>query len=262
MAIILDEFDRRRLMAGLRNRATGRQVFDLLHDPGSIAVAVIAIATEPTATDTLTIGADVYEFVATAGAVADDANIAVELDGAVANTRDNLVDAINAVDADNLHANITNVATDAPALANGTEAVLATEVGATVVIQTATRPGGDLQSASPSIVLAEALTDASDIWDVGNVNLNTLAGRAKASRVKVTTEITVTAAMITATGVRIDLPFQPAHFVWQAHLSTGAKRFTANDLMTATADGLLLTLAGGAGPDIQATDVVTVVAYE
>lgn len=255
-------FDLRRLQAGLRDRSTGERVWDLLHDPGVTPVAVIAMATEPTATDTLTIGGDVYEFVATAGAVADDANIAVELEGAVADTRDNLVDAINAVNATNLHANITNIATTAPALANGTERILATEIGATVAIQYADGPGGAVNVGDPSILLGEALTDASDIWDVGDVNLNTLGGKDKTAREQISTSFVVTAAMITAGVIRVDLPWQPSQYSWSARLVTGEHRLTANDLVLAISTGLEVTLTGGGAPDIQATDILTLVAHE
>jgi hypothetical protein len=111
-------------------------------------------------------------------------------------------------------------------------------------------------------VLGEGLTAAADVWDVGNVNLNTLAGKAPQARRKVVTSLTVTAAMITAGSVRIDLPFQPTHFVFQAVTSSGGARLTANDTVVAGASGLTVTLAGGVAPDIQATDVLTVVAYE
>ena len=258
----LDTFDLRRLQAGLNNRTTGQQVFDLLSDPGSIAVAAINIATNPTATDTIGIGADTYEFVAAAGDVADDANIAVEIKGSATLTRDELVAAINATDANNQHPTIFQTDSTTPALANGTEAVLATEVGTTVLIQSATKPGGAIQAADPSIVLAEALTDASDVWDVGDVNVNTLAGRAKSQRQQATTSIAITAAMITAGVIRIDLPWQPTHWTWQARQATGEIRQSVADIVIASAAGLAVTLDGGISPSIQATDVLTVVAYE
>lgn len=255
-------FDKRRLEVGLRDRSTGIRVWELLHDSGSIPVAILGMATEPTATDTVVIGADTYEFVATAGAVTDDSYIAVELTGTVADTVDNLVDAINAVDPDNLHANITNIATTAPALANGTEYVLATEVGSTIVVQYANGPGGAARVGDPSIVLGETLTDASDLWDVGNVNLNTLAGAALTARRQIVTSIAITAAMITAGSVRIDLPWQPTHFTFQGLTSAGVQRGVGADAVVAGATGLTVTLVGGVSPDLQATDVLTVVAYE
>lgn len=262
MTTTLTTADERRFEVGLRNTGTGQKAFDLLFDPGSIPVAVLNVATNPTAADTIGIGDDTYEFRGSGADLSDDAFIAVEIAGSAADTRDNLVDAINAVDADNAHPTIFQTDSTTPALANGTENVLATETGTTVVVQGANAPGGDAAAGSPSIVLAESLTNASDTWDVGNVNLNTLAGVAKSSRQTVTTELVITSAMITAGTIRIDLAFQPTHYTWQARQDTGEIRHSVNDIVVPASNGFSVTLNGGGSPDVQNTDVLTVVAYE
>lgn len=228
---------------------------------GAVPAQILSIGTEPTATDTVVIGADTYEFVASSGAVADDANIAVELTGTVADTVTNLIAAINAEDADNQHANITNVATDAPALANGTEAVAASLLSAgKVLVKGAERAGGSPKAGAGVLALSETLTAAADGWDPGSVNMSTLGGEAPgALRVGIST---YTVANASAGGLRVfSFDFTPKAFMVQARSSTGGERQTdGGDVFALSGNDVVLTLAGGAAPDIQDTDVVTVVA--
>lgn len=252
------------LEVGLRHRATGRAVAGLLDDAvdnGSLASASLVLSAQPTTTDTIGIGGDTYEFVAAAGNVANDANIAVEIGASAAATRANLIAAINATDADNQHATINNVADTAPALANGTEDVVADEVGTDVRVRTADAPGGNVLGASPSLVLAEVITAAADIWKEGNVNMNTLGGAAPASRAHAIAEVTVTAAMVT-NGKQVSFPFTPTRFRVQVTDSFGVVRGNGSDSFAIANDGVLVTFGGGADPDIQATDVLQIEAWE
>jgi hypothetical protein len=255
----LNAKDRRQLQVALRNTAKGNKIFtmlDQLEDSGIAASARLAFPNQPTTADTIDIGADTYEFVTASGNVADDANIAVEIGGSAALTLANLVVAVNAGTTGNQHANINNIADTAPALANGTENLVADAVGTDLRIRTASYPGGDVKSGDPSIVLAEAITDAANVWKEGNVNMNTLAGRAQQNSRTTLAKITVTAAMIT-NGAKIDCPFTPAHFIAQAVTSAGVPRgTTGTDAYTIANDGILVTFGGGAAPDIQATDVI------
>lgn len=258
----------RRLLHFVADRATLETVVDLITDGvpnppgGSVPVAILNLATNPTAGDTLTIGSDVYEFRAAAGSLANDGNIAVAIGAAVGDTQTNLINAINAVDANNLHPTVFKSDGVTPAKANGTMAIVADEpVANKIRIKYADEAGGTAIAGDPSISLGEALTAAADIWEVGNVNLNTLAGRLAYQDQSVAT-LTITAAMVTATRVRIAFPFTVGHYMVQIRSSAGKLRNEAlsDDTFTIDNGDILIGLAGGAAPDIQATDTVTVIA--
>jgi hypothetical protein len=256
----LDNQDLRHLQVGLRNNRIGRKVFDMLsdiEDSGVVAGAPLAMPNQPVTTNTIDVGADVYEFVTSAGNVADDANIAVEIKGSAALTRAELIAAINATNEANEHANINNVADDAAALANGTEKVVADEVGTDVRVRNADAPGGNPLAGDQDILLAEAITDAADIWKTGDVNMNTLGGRAQGARQRTLAEITVTAKMIT-NGHRIDAPFTPTRFSVQVTTAGVVIGTTSSDAYAIANDGLQVTFGGGAAPDMQVGDVLRV----
>lgn len=258
----------RQLISGIGNALLGellRDTVDAAADGGVIPHAELVMSQQPTTGDTVTIGADVYQFKASGESVSNNARIAVQIGASAALTRANLIAAINARDANNLHANILNVAGTAPAKANGTEKVRAFESGNNVVIEPTRLVPGDSVSypSSPSILLAEAITHASDIWVEGAVNLNTLGGRAEAMRQRSRSSTTITAAMITATARRVRFPFTPTGFTVQIRTATGAIRLTdGGDTFAIDGNDVLITLAGGAAPDIQATDIVTIEAWE
>lgn len=254
----------RRLEVGLNNQRTGRivgRVINRSHNQGSPASATLALPNQPTATDTIDIGADTYEFQAGAADLADDANIAVEIGGDAGETRDNLIAAINATYDPNEHPTIFQTDSTTAALANGTEKVFADEVGTGVRIRNANAAGGTVVSGEQSIVLAEAITDAADIWDVGDVNMNTLGAVTGGEGRWATAELTVTAAMIT-NGCRLDFGFTPAWIDVSVIDSSGVVRGNGADAYTLDTDGVAIAFGGGADPDIQATDVLRVVAYE
>lgn len=228
---------------------------------GSVAVARLLMANQPADGDTIGIGANTYSFTDTGvnTVVNNDAHIAVVIGGSAALTRANLIAAING--AGTAGATVTLADAVTPALDDGTENLLADQVGTTVRIRSASAPGGTVTAADPSIVLAESITDAADVWDVGAVNMNTLAGAAKALRLEATAVLTVTAAMITSK-VRVDFPFTVTGFLVQVRSSTGGLRTgVIGDLAAIDTGGLLLTFDGGAAPAIQATDVVTIHAW-
>lgn len=232
------------------NRLTGR-------NEGSVATARLAMPNQPAHQDTIDIGADVYEFLlAGSGTVtALDANIVVPIGAAAADTRDNLLAAINATV---LTAGVFTKPSGGAAAIIGTEPIVADELTTDVRIRSAFAPGGSVVGASPDILLAEAITDAADIWDVGNVNLNTLAGVAGGEFQTGVTSLTITAAMLTAGDVRFDFEFTVVDFTVTVKSSTGAGKITGVDTVAIDNGGLLLTLGGVA---IVATDVVTVMAW-
>ena len=184
---------------------------------GCATVALVLGGANPVDTDTLTIGADVYEIVDSGvdDDVSNDTYIAVAKGVDLTATAANLVAAINADDADNAHDSCFKTDSVTPALANGTENVLAvsTMQGGVrhIVIASADAPGGNLTGADPSILLAEGLTDGLNIWNVGNVDLNTLGGHVKAQLKQLHQSITITTAMLT-NNLWVAIPFTPR--VW------------------------------------------------
>jgi len=123
--------------------------------PAAVAASKsLNLATLPTANDTVTVNGQVYRFVATPGATAND--VAYGADAAAA--RANLILAING------GANSGNygTATVANALAS------AAAGGGTTVLVSARTAG----TAGNSIALAEALTDPADVWLAGATALS------------------------------------------------------------------------------------------
>lgn len=227
-------------------------------DLGSAASAEATFAGQPTATDTLVIGADTYEFVAAAGDVADDAYIAVEIGSDAEETLDNLVLGINATYRPNQHPTIFKTDSVTPALANGTENLVADKLGTTVCrLRSAVAPGGAVVGADPSIALdASSATNIS--FNTGDVNMNTLAGKVESTAREIgMAQLTITTAMITATKARISFPFTVAGFVLQGRTALGVPvAQTADTFLIDNGDVLL-----GLGTDLANTDVVTVIAW-
>jgi len=203
------------------------EVVDAVHDEGSAAVVVLIQAGVPTASDTLTVGADSY--------VADTDFVI----GTAEVTLDNLL---------------------ADAVANGTENLFWDKLDATHLrIRSADAPQGNIIGADPDIALVNGLSNWST--DVGDVNMNTLAGKALSKRPMSAVPITISAAMITAGAVRVAFPFTPNVIQVMPVTSAGVHRNTQNDNFTISGDDVLITLAVGGAPDIQNTDVVHVIAY-
>lgn len=199
---------------------------------GGCATATLAMPNQPIATNTITIGADIYEFDGVG------VNINVVIGAAAADTRANLIAAINT---------------------QGTEDVVADEIGTGVRIRSADAPGGNPVGADPNILLAEAITDAADVWDVGNVNLNTLGGEVPAQAIGQST-LAITADMITAGAVRIDFPFTVLGYILIGKTAAGVFANGGADDSAIANGGVVVTLNGGVG-DYAATDVLTVIAW-
>lgn len=233
---------------------------------GSAQNAVLNFATNPTNGDTVTIGDDIYEFnlEATDDDISADTRIYVKIDTTVALTRALFVAAINADDPDNLHPT-GDLSTGLPAKANGTENVVARVISNTIQIRSADQPGGTVTSSNESILLAQGLTHAADVWLTGDVNMNTLGGADPAPYGASIQCKTITADMIANT-VRYSFPFAVTGFITQTRDATGALRMDddlglTGDLFTIANGDVLVTFDGGAAPDIQADDVVCVVAF-
>ena len=212
-------------------------------DEGSVAVAQLIFAGQPSNTDTLDIGGDTYQFLTTpAGATSD---IEVDIAASAELTIDELVLAINGAAGLN----------DAVASEN----LLAVKGGTTICkIRSAAAVGGAVAAADPDILL-DASGQTNGSWDVGDVNMNTLAGKAAAQRESATVVLPLTAAMLTATHTRVSFPFTPVAFELNVRSATGLP-ITAATAETALIDGDDILL-GSLGTDWSATDVVTITAY-
>ncbi len=201
---------------------------------GVASSATLIQAGQPVATETLTVGADTYE------ADGAGANINFVIAGTAEGTLDNLL---------------------AAAAASGTENLFWEKLNATTLqISAADAPQGNISGLNPSIALdASSLTNYS--WNVGDVNLNTLGGDASGQQEYGVSSIAVTAAMISAGYVRFSYPFTVREWVSNVMTSAGITRLTQNDTFVVSGNDIVVTLNGGGAPDIQATDVIRIVAY-
>lgn len=202
--------------------------------PG-VAASVVAIqAGQPSDTDTLDVGGDTYQFLTTpAGATSD---IEVEIGASAEETLDNLL---------------------AAAIASGTEALLWEKLAATQLqLTNADDAQGSILAGEQDIALdASGATNWS--FNVGDVNMNTLAGKAAGAASVAMAQLTITTAMITATVARLSFPFDPAGFTFSAVTAAGVPVAFTADAFAVSGNDVVVTL----GTDLANTDVLTVAAY-
>lgn len=201
-------------------------------DAGQIACATLLLATQPTATNTVTIGSDVYEF----DGAGSNINVALGVD--VDATRAAFVAAINTLGTENL------VAEDGTPIADA------------VTIFKAEEPGGDkVAGAGDSVALAETLADAGDVWNQANMNIT---GKAEGIQKMCTGEVIIDATNL-ATEFYLECGFTVSKVMWAAFDTNGAPAVT-----TATVDpsgtGILVNADAGATA-LTATDVVRFIAW-
>lgn len=208
--------------------------FEALEDEiqsGSPASTTLLQGGQPSANDTLDVGADTYEFDGTG-----TANINVTIGGTAEATLDNLL---------------------AAAVANGTENLLWDKLDATHLrLRNADAPQGNLLAGEQDIAIdASGATNWS--CEAGDVNMNTLGGAAAGTAEMASTTLTITTAMITATTARVSFTFTPRVVQFSAYTSAGVvKAFTA-DAVNIVGDDVVLTL----GTDLANTDVVHITAF-
>lgn len=234
--------------------AYGVDGITLLED-GVIPSARIDLSVNPTDTNTLTIGADVYEFVNTAvnANVGVDTRKGVVIGGAAANTLTSLIAAINNTVA-TPHPSLFLIDGVTAALSRGVENVVAVAAGTDLVIRPALSPGGTPVASSPSIALSDALT-AVVAWSMTNLNLG--GGRTTSTARVAHTQFTVTTAMITDGTHRFDVNFTVAGYLVGARTTGGVAKGTGTDTVALSGSTFTLTLAGGGG-DLADGDVVSV----
>ena len=157
---------------------------------------------------------------------------------------------------------ITDASTaDGQAAANGTESIVADEIGTDILrIRYATGVGGSpiapLTAAEAAIALAEVLTPAASVWSHANLNLSPYRVRGGFFAAHT---FTVTTQMITDTArnpARISFPFIVTGYALGLHrVSSGglpipaAQLAAGSDTITIDNGDILVTLGGGGGAD-------------
>jgi hypothetical protein len=220
----------------------------VMNNKGIVPSARLHVATNPSDTNTVVIGGHTFTFKTTLAAAG--ATTQVKILGTAALSRSALVDAINGV------SNVNVV----PATTPHTVAVVADVIDTDDVrVRLADQKGGVALAAAKAdadIAVSETLADAADVWDRANLDAT---GHSDAGASTAMGSIEITAAMITATKVYMEFPFTPVVFTALAVTSAGAQRaFT--DTLTIESNAVKITLAGGASPNLQAGDIVTIFA--
>lgn len=166
---------------------------------GTVPGSRLAASVQPTANDTVTIAGKVFTFVAALSAAA--ANLQILRGASAAAAYANLVDAINGKAST---AGVTWLEATTPfAQTVAADMVTATQLR----LRYATARGGlPLSGIAPSTALAASITGGAAAWT--NANLNTV-GKASADVQQSYGAVTVTAAMITAGFIDVELEFQP-----------------------------------------------------
>jgi hypothetical protein len=252
---------------GLRGDVSSKQ-------PIPMMPTTILLSTNPTTTDTLTIDGQVYEFVTAAGAVAADVNIAVAIGASAAATQTNLLAAINGTAAA-LHANITNVATTAPAIGVGSKPVFGEVVSNVLRLyyMGAGNQGVDPTSMTqdqmanyptvfPSFAVSDTLT-AVVAWTVLNFNLLPTFNSVRSVHGSVGVRIAITTAMITASTLVIRFPggdsITGCHV--QCFSAAGLQKVLDSTTYVIASGVLTITLLSTGTVDPADTDVLDVIVF-
>lgn len=180
------------------------------------AVWTTADGLNPTATETLTIGADIYEF----GGVGGNINVTIGVD---------------------LDATLTNFVT---ASAAGTEDIAYTNLGGgDLEILTADAPGGTIYPNPIPVITPSQVLDVVAIHSDGHV-----AGQSQESGV-----LTFDAVNTLIAGLVIPITITPRLIMWKLYAATGAEKATSMTVVTGAAS-ITLDPTAGATPPV-ATDV-------
>ncbi|MEK6683890.1 MAG: hypothetical protein AABY46_04445 [Nitrospirota bacterium] len=214
---------------------------------GSAMQARINIGTVPANGETITIGANVFEFrTSTPPAAGTAGRIWVyEGGGVVATARANLVNAINNV-------------VDAPNITyNGavTETFISSAVAAVITVVSAATAGGAIAASGTATAVSETLGAAADVWDV-NVLGVLHGGKAENTRASGMAGGVISAGHITRGTITFNFPFTPTRCILVNRMRP------QNEAYVITGQSVVLTTAAGATPNNQAGDVVDVFAWE
>jgi len=194
--------------------------------------------------DTVTIGADVYEFNANTPPSGGTAGYIWVYQGASsAVSRANFINAVNGV------IDAPNITYDGAV----TETFLA-GAGVTtgdVVVISADAAGGSIAPSDTPTATTETLTTGTDIWDGATMRQGQEQGPVPAAM----TSITLTAADIAKGNVQAYFTFAPSHCI----LVNRSR--PQDEAYTITGNAVSLTLAGGGSPNNQSGDVIDIIAF-
>ncbi len=197
---------------------------------GAIGWSVLPYTGQPSDTETVVIGGTTFEFCTAAGAVANNAYVAVLIGANARATMVNLAAAINAADVDGLHDSLFKIGGVLPAVANSAEAVLAIHANGVDVdngnlyILNADEAGGTpVAGSTPSLVLSDTATNVGP-WKWTNLNLSTgstptaMINRARVAHTVVAGDLTATQPLL------IPVAFAPTSVIAQVADAQGARR--------------------------------------
>lgn len=206
------------------------ELADEAQSKGSVAIVILKQVGQPDSNDTLVVGGDTYEIDGVGG------NINVAKGGDAAATLDNLL---------------------AEAIAHGTASLLWDKLDATHLrLRSAAAPNGAVAAADPAIGI-----DASNLtnWsaDSGNVNMNTLAGKAVGQQSFCATKLALNAGHAAEGSVRVAFTFAPSVIHVTAFTAAGAVKATAAATFVVSGNEIIITLNGA----LVATDVLHITAY-
>jgi hypothetical protein len=194
--------------------------------------------------DTVTIGADVYEFRGDTPPSSGTAGRIWVYNGVdSAASRANLINAINGV-------------VDAPTITRdgtNTETVVAAAGVTTgdIVVQSADGIGGTPTPSSTATACSEGLTTVTDIWDAATM----YNGLAQQARQSMAVAITLTADIIAKGDVQVYFDFTPRSCMVVNRMRPQDEAYEI------TGNAVSLTLAGGGAPNNQVADIIDIIAF-
>lgn len=208
------------------------------HDEGLAPIAVLRIASDVADAQTVTIGADVYEFDRAAnGVTAGRIAVTGHADDTPTAATPALVSKINA---------------------SGTEFVKAVQISVNeILIYKAAAVGGAAADSADTTALAETLAGANNAWDTAALRGGRVAGHKAigfSSRVP-------NAAEVALGNMHFVFPtFTPTHVIVQVRVTSGGtpKAWVGG----VTISGNVVTLDNTGATDWAATDTVTIIAIE
>jgi hypothetical protein len=223
------------------------QLMKALIQNGIVPAARLVFITDATDTDTITIGGHVFKFLT--ALVAANTFTQIKRGTSAAQTRADLVKAINGT----ASANVVQATTPFA------KKIVADVVGTSVRIRWAAARGGlPVAGVADSIALLEGLTPAASIWSAADLNVS---GKAPGSQNAMLGSVAITAQMVTNASFQVELPFTPTVVLAFVTSAAGVQR-ASTDAVTISGNAINIALGGGASPAIQATDVVTILAVE
>lgn len=212
---------------------------------GSIPSSRLTLTGNPANTDPFAIGATSGQFLTTLIAATTYAQ--VKRGGSAALTLANLIAYINGDTTNTNWVESTTPPTFTLYADNPSGTVLRIRLAAA-------RGGKPVPGVAASTALTATITGGPAAWS--NANLNAY-GKADTDQQDGEAKVTITSAMITAGSLPLEFAFTPTSFTAQAFSSAGVQR-SYSDVTAISGDAVVITLGGGASPNLQANDVVTV----